>query len=173
VVLAVLRRARGIRGEIFAESLGSSPERFTPGLNVTLFAPAAIAPAGEGVPMVIENSWLQVDRLVLKFQGVDSRTDAEKLTGYEVRIPLSERPEAPEGQYYLSDLVGCRMLAPDGRLIGTVTAWYDPGGAALLEINGDDGFLVPLVEEICLKVDVEARVIVAELPEGLESINNR
>ncbi len=169
-MLAVLMRARGLRGELFAKSMGSHPDRFTAGLPVTLTSPGE----QQERPAEVEHSWVHNGRLVLKFQGVNSRNDAEVIQGWEVRIPAEARPPAPEGQHYLSDLVGCTVLTPEGRLLGPVTGWQDHGGPALLEVT-DEGneILIPLVPEICLEVDVEGRRIVAALPEGLEDLNRR
>ena len=47
-------------------------------------------------------------RLVFKFRGVDSMSDAEQLAGCEVRVPRAERRQLPEpGEYFQSDLIGC------------------------------------------------------------------
>jgi 16S rRNA processing protein RimM len=166
VVLAVLRRARGVRGELFAESLGSPPERFTEGLAVNLFR------NGEERPAHIDRSWTHNGRLVLKFQGVDSRTAAEALQGWEVRVPEEERPPAPPGQHYLSDLIGYEVVAREGNTVGVVTGWLDPGGPALLEVrSGAAEVLIPLVPAICVNVDAGHRRITVDLPEGLEDLN--
>jgi 16S rRNA processing protein RimM len=168
VVLAVLRRARGIKGELFAETLGSPLERFTQGLAVSLFDPAS----EQRRPAEIERSWSHNGRLVLKLAGVDTRSAAEALQGWEVRIPLEDRPPAPAGEYYLSDLVGFEVLSRDQRSLGTVTGWLDPGGPALLEVTkGDAEILIPLVPAICVDVNAESRRITVELPEGLEELN--
>jgi len=167
VSLAVLRRARGIRGELFAESMGSPLERFTPGLSVTMFAPDGC----QQRQAEIESSWAHNGRLVLKLRGIDTRSGAEALQGWEVRIPLEERPPPP-GEYYLSDLIGCEVFTRDARHLGTVTGWLDSGGPALLEVTKDNAeILVPLVPEICVEVDIGGRRITAQLPEGLEELN--
>jgi 16S rRNA processing protein RimM len=166
VVLAVLRGARGIRGELFAESLGSAPERFTAGLTVTLFRQPDERTAE------IERSWTYGGRLVLKFRGIDTRTDAEALRGWEVRIPEEDRPPAPTGQYYLSDLIGYEVFTRDGRKLGAVGGWLDAGGPAILEVRSENAeVLVPLVPEICVNVDEPGKRITVELPEGLEDLN--
>lgn len=170
MVLAVLRRARGLRGELFAQSLGSHPDRFVVGLPVVLVSPDK----AEEKPAEVEHSWTHNGRLVLKFRGVSSRTDAEVIEGWEVRIPSEARPPAPEGQHYLSDLIGCEVFTPEGRLLGPVVAWQDNGGPALLEVaSGSNEILIPLVPEICIEVDAAGRRIIAELPEGLEDLNRR
>jgi 16S rRNA processing protein RimM len=148
--------------------MGSPLERFTPGLSVTLFDPAGAQQRSAEV----ERSWTHGGRLVLKLREVDNRSAAEELQNWEVRIPLEERPAAPAGQYYLSDLIGFEVFSRDERRLGTVTGWLDAGGPALLEVTeGRAEILVPLVPAICVEVDESRRRITADLPEGLEDLN--
>ena len=122
-------------------------------------------------PAELERSWVHQDSLVLKFKGVDTRTDAEALRGWYFCIPETERPPLPEGEVYLSDLIGCEVIAlADGRRIGEVTGFQDIGGPVLLEV-GD--LLIPYVPPICREVDVPGRQIRVELPEGLEDLNRK
>src|SRR3954470_1257456 len=100
VVLAAIRRARGIRGEVAAQSNGSSVERFAPGLSVSLVRNDEVVRTEE-----IERVWERDGALVLKFAGIDTRNDAEELKGLEVCIPFGERPSAPEGEFYFADLI--------------------------------------------------------------------
>jgi 16S rRNA processing protein RimM len=153
-----------------AASLGSDPERFSAGLKATLL-PSLDAGAGRSVE--IERAWTHQDQLVLKFVGIDSRTDAESLHGLYLCIPEEDRPALEEGQVYLSDLVGCEVRAVvDDRRIGDVTGFQEIGPSVLLEVDGPD-FLVPYVPQICREVDVVGRVIRVELPEGLEDLNRK
>ena len=127
--------------------------------------------AMRGEPAELERCWIHQGSLVLKFVGFDSRTEAEKLQGWFVGIPESERPPLEEGQVYLSDLVGCEAVSLDGRRIGVVTGWQDIGGPVLLEVGED--LLIPYVDAICREVDVAGRRIRVELPEGLEDLNRK
>jgi 16S rRNA processing protein RimM len=112
------------------------------------------------------------ESLVLKFRGIDTRTEAETLQGWYLCIEADERPPAPEGQVYLSDLIGCELVAlSDGRRLGEVTGYLDLGGPLLLE-SGED-LLIPYVPEICREVDTVAKRIVVELPDGLEELNRK
>ena len=162
VTLAELKRARGLRGELFADPVGASFERFRPGLQAT-------AAFGHDQRQVeVERSWVFKDRLVLKFVGIDSRTEAEQIQGWEMRVPASERIPLAEGEYYVSDLQGCRVETTGGRCLGEVTGWQDNGRQLLLEVGI---LLVPFVRAICTTIDPAGRRIVVELPEGLEEIN--
>ena len=96
---------------------------------------------------------------------------AERLAGAEVTIPEDERFRVEEDEYYLSDLIGCRAVDDaSGRIIGTVTGWSETGGPGLLELDGGR-VLVPFARSLLKKVDVAAREIRMELPEGLEELN--
>jgi 16S rRNA processing protein RimM len=169
VALAALRRARGIRGEIVAENMGSDPERFVPGLKGTLLQTLESV---SGTAVEVEGAWFHQNSLVLKFRGIDTRTEAETLQGRYFCIEANERPPAPEGQIYLSDLIGCELVAfADGRKIGEVTGYLDLGGPLLLESG--ENLLIPYVPEICREVDTAGKRIVVELPEGLEDLNRK
>ena len=150
MVVARLLRARGIKGELAAFPLTEHPERLK-----TVYV--------RDTPLEVERAWTHKDRLILKFRGVDTRTDAEKLEGAEVSIPSEERPPAPDGEYYLSDLVGCEVFDA-ARRIGVVTGWQDNGGPPLLEVND---LLIPFARSICVKIDMEKRRISVKAPEGL------
>lgn len=167
-MLAALRRARGIRGELTAEAIGSDPERFATGLHVALVADPE---STQSRPAELERSWMHQDSLVLKFKGIDTRTEAESLQGWFVCVREEERPPLAEGEVYLSDLVGCEVMAADGRPIGTITGWLDVGPQVVLEVGKD--LLIPYVPEICREVDVQGRKVRVELPEGLEDLNRR
>jgi 16S rRNA processing protein RimM len=153
------------------ESEGSDPDRFQQGLRVFLAEPHD---GGTGREVVIERAWTHNGEIVVQFQGVDTRNAAEELRGLELRIPASERPPLTEGEYYLSDLVGCVVVDTDGREIGEVAAWHDYGAAPLLEVRrGEQEILVPFTPAIWREVDLEKRRIVVDLPAGLEELNAR
>ena len=161
VALAVLGRVRGNRGELTAVPL-SKPERYDNLCEVFLFP--------DGSPYQVESAWFHNSRLILKFRGVDTISDAEKLEGCEVRVPRNARQPLEPGEYYESDLVGCEVVERDsGASLGLVTGWQDTGGAGLLEVAG--GLLIPFARSICVAIEPEARRIVVDLPAGLKELN--
>jgi len=118
----------------------------------------------------VERVWDHEGTLVFKFRGVDSISDAEKLRGAEVQVPASERVELEPGEYFYSDLTGCELRdRATNRLIGRVTDLVEYGGPPLLEIDGGR-VLVPFVKAICADIRPADRVILADLPEGLEDL---
>lgn len=165
VSVAVLHRARGIRGEVTAESLSSRPERFVRLKEVRL--------VGEKTTSLhqVEEVWQHGSVLIFKFAGIDTMTDAEKLRGVEVQIPLSERIELEPGEYFHSDVIGCEVRdRVSDRLIGKVTNFEEYGGPPLIEIDGGR-LLIPFVKAICVEIRPDVRLIRVDLPEGLETID--
>ena len=47
---------------------------------------------------------------MLKFQGIDSISDAERLAGFDVVLPASQRVTLDANTFYVSDLQGCVVV---------------------------------------------------------------
>jgi 16S rRNA processing protein RimM len=123
--------------------------------------------------MEVERTWMHGHHIIFKFKGVDTISDAERLAGAEVSIPIEQRAPVAEGEYYQTDLLGCEVFDPAGRLLGTVEAWQETAGTPLLEVKTPDHkeMLIPFAKSICTKIDSEHRRIEVTLPEGLEDLN--
>jgi len=161
VAVAHLVRARGIRGELAAIPLNNRRERFGSLQRAIV----------RGAEYELERVWWHRDELIIKFRGIDTRTQAEELAGADACIPASERAELPEGEFYLSDLIGCEVLdKATGRRVGVVAGWQETGGATLLELEGS-GTLIPFARSICREIDIAARRILIDPPEGLLDLN--
>ena len=154
----------GTRGEFAAIPLSDHPERFEQLGRVFLFG---AGPSGE---FEVEAARWASGSLLLKFRGVDSISDAEPWRGAEVRIPRSERLALEDGEFYLSDLVGCDVVErKTGESLGPVTALEDGGSSGVLRVGSD--LLIPFVRAICVEIDTEGRRIEVDLPEGLKDLN--
>jgi 16S rRNA processing protein RimM len=124
-----------------------------------------------GEELAVERVWYHKGQPVFKLRGIDSIDAAERLSGRDVCVPADERFPLADGEYYFSDLVGCRIVdKTSGEPIGEVTGWQEPGGPALLEVDGGR-ILVPLAKALLPEIDLKARVIRARLPEGLLDLN--
>jgi 16S rRNA processing protein RimM len=175
VTLARVLRPHGRRGEVAAEILTDFPERLTRLKSVQLWntKTAAVKRAA------VRKCWLSHSRggqAIFHFENSDSISDAEKLVGLEVQIPLAERTPLPDASYYVTDLVGCEVFEKNGATVGLVRDVQFTGeGAArnpILVVDSAHGeLLIPLAQEICERVDIPARRIEVVLPEGLRDLN--
>jgi 16S rRNA processing protein RimM len=166
VAVAKVVKVRGLRGEVAAELLTDFPERFE-GLETLI----AVRSDGRREVLALEEHWLQGARIILKFAGYDSIEAAAALVGCEMTVPEAERVELPEDEYYDWELEGCRVETVAGEHLGQVRGVMHSAAGAndLLVVEGAKGreHLIPMVEEICVEVDIKAGLIRIDAPEGL------
>ena len=122
--------------------------------------------------LVVESVWFHKDQVIFKFQGVDSIGKAEPLVGADVCVPMAERSALAEGEYYQTDLIGCEVVDAGGRVLGVIEEWREYGGPLLLAIRTPEGkeLLIPFAKSICKRVDLAAKRMEVDLPEGLEEL---
>jgi 16S rRNA processing protein RimM len=164
VAVAKILRPRGLRGEAVAEVLTDFPERFENLDRVT-----AVLPNGERRDLILENAWFQKDRIVLKFEGLNTVEDAEALRDAEICIDESEAVELEEGEFFDWQLEGCEAVSIEGEPVGKVREVLRTGGTEVLVVDTADGreVLIPFAESICTEVDIEGKRITVDPPEGL------
>ena len=176
VTIARILRARGRRGEVAAEILTDFPGR------LSALRQAYLWDGKVAQPVSIRSCWLSRSRAgqaIFHFEGSDSISDARKLVGLEVQVPLAERMPLPPGCYYITDLIGCVVCElgssePLGRVRDVQLVGKGELGTPLLVVEAATGeLLVPLAEEICRVVDPGARRIEVILPEGLRELNRQ
>ena len=170
LAIARIVRPRGRRGEVIAEVLTDFPERFKELRHAFIEAPT-----GPPQRVTIADLWWHGDRLVLRLDSTQSIAGAELLRGRLLLVPREQRVRLGANQYYVSDLIGCEAVH-DGRRIGQVVEVEPTGGADLLHVQQDESdqsseFLIPFAQEICPEVDIAARRIRVEPPEGLLDLN--
>ena len=168
IVIGFVGRPFGRYGEVFVEPVNGDPTRFE------RIEAAVVAPPSEpGRRLGLASVRCHRARPVVRFSGVRTIGDAEALRGAEVRIPTSELPPLPPDRYYCDDLVGCCAESPDGRFLGKVSGVLDTAGPGLLVLRAPDGSedLVPFVRAFCVAVDLAAKRLVLELPDGLLGLN--
>jgi 16S rRNA processing protein RimM len=163
VTIAKIVRTRGLRGEVVADLLTDFPKRFD-GLEKVI----GVLASGERRELKIENFWFQKDRVVLKFNGIDSIESGEALRGAEVCIDEADAVDLEEGEYFDWELEGCKVETVDGETLGAVREVMRTGGTDVLIIDGSGKeLMVPFAETICFEVDIEKKVIRVDPPEGL------
>jgi len=163
VAVGRLFKPWGIRGELGAEIYSSKPGRAEKLKQVVLELAG-----GKSRSSRVERIWWHDGRPVFKFEGIDSISDAEPWAGADILVADAERELPEEGEYSHADLMGCALWNRDEK-VGSVRAIEDYGGGPLLDVRLDKGgdVLVPFTLTICKEIDVAAKTIRAELPEGL------
>ena len=166
-VVGRVARPHGLRGEVVIDPETDFPEtRFAPGARLALGAE-------DGANTVVVRCYrVHKGRPLVGFEGIETVEAAGPLAGRELRVPAESLAPLPDGVYYRHDLVGCRVTTTGGTAVGDVTRVETQGGGTRLVIEGDRGeILVPFAEAICVELDLAARRIVIDPPEGLLELN--
>ena len=165
VTVARVAKARGVKGEVAADVLTDFPERFKRVRELI-----AVFPGGRRARLKLEGHWFHGGRVVLKLGGYDSPESAAALAGCVLAVPESEAVALEEGEFYDWQLEGCRAETVGGRRLGTVREVLHTGGEAPVLVIRDEAereHLVPLAESICVEINVAAKLIRVDAPEGL------
>jgi 16S rRNA processing protein RimM len=167
VVVGRIARPHGIRGQVIVNPETDFPEqRFQKGASFWIRSSQ-----GDG-QVTIGSVRFQGGRPVVGFEGFERIEDVERLAGLELRIPEEELTELEPGLFYHHQLVGCVVEMPDGLVVGTVSRIEGGLGGSRLVVDGQHGeILVPLATEICVEIDIAARRIRIQPPEGLLDLN--
>jgi 16S rRNA processing protein RimM len=151
-------KPHGLDGEVYVIPISDDPARFDTG--------SALIHETAG-PVVVAGSRRHRNRLLVKFEGVTTRSGAEGLRG-SLFVAADQLRELQVGEYWQHEVTGCRVVDRAGNLVGTV-ARVIPGAAQdLLAVATDRGErLVPVVSAIVVEVDVAGRRVVIDPPPGL------
>ncbi len=156
--------AWGVRGWIRVAPFNDSRDSILPGLTRWW-----LQDDGGSRAVQIDGARVHGAEIVAKVVGIDDRDAAAALQGCEVRVARTEFPSAADDEVYWVDLIGCTVRNPAGDALGIVQDVEEHPAHPVLRVAeaatpGDrpPDRLIPLVPEIVLSIDVEARSIVAD-----------
>ncbi len=143
-----IRRAHGLRGDVFVQLLSDSDVRVAPGSE--MFA--------DGERLVVESSRVASNgRRVVKFAQIPDRTAAEKYANRALRGEPIDDPDA----LWVHEMIGRRVVEIDGTDRGRCVSVLANPAADLLEL--DNGALVPSN----FVISIQADVVTVDTPDGL------
>lgn len=121
------------------------------------------------VPFFIEHSALHKnDFLKVKFEDVDTESDADEIMGCEIYLPISMLPKLEGNKFYFHEVIGFEIEDQRLGVFGKIVSINDSAAQPLFEvINGDVEILVPMIDQFLVKIDRENKKVVMNLPEGL------
>jgi len=165
--VARIGKPHGIRGEVTVQVLTDAPgDRFVAGTQFT------VEPASAG-PLTIESARWNKDILLLAFEEVETRNDAETLRGAKLFIETEELDaDDDEEGWYEHELVGLEVRVGD-TVVGKVSGLHTLPVQDLLVVTDPAGneILVPFVEQIVPEVNVAEKFILVTPPAGLFEVN--
>lgn len=164
--VARIGKPHGIRGEVTVQVLTDAPEdRFVPGTELV------VEPASAGPLTIISARWNK-DILLLGFEEIETRNQAETLRGAKLFIETEELDEDDDEGWYEHELVGLDVRV-GSTVVGKISALNTLPVQDLLVVETPDGkeILIPFVEQIVPEVNVGEKYILVTPPPGLFDIN--
>ena len=158
IVVGVVLKPHGLRGEVSVQSRSDNPDRWTSGSIV-------FDEAGTGYRVTAARA--HGSHLLVSFEGIGDRSAADALRGRELLVPESWLPELPDGEWWPHQLEGCRVLTERGRDLGILSEVIaNPANDLWVAVDGSGNLtLVPVLKDLLVKVDVPGkRIVVRDVP---------
>ena len=107
--------------------------------------------------------------LLVKFEGIDSVEEAEKLKNLQIKIDSDEVGELEENEFYFHQIIGCEVFDENDKNLGEIIDILTPGANDVWVIKGENGkeILIPYIEDVVKKIDITSKKVNIEVMEGL------
>lgn len=156
-----IARAHGIRGEVIVHT--HDPDSTT--LAQIAESGGTIFIGGTEHKVLVARDTPQRGWIV-QLESISTRNDAEALQGKPVEVDREDLALNDE-DVLLDDMVGCKVVLPDGTDWGVIAA-IDLGPQDLLVIHdGEIERLLPLVDQFVTSIDIAAGIVTVDPPPGL------
>lgn len=169
IKLGSSRKAHGLKGEVEFWTSSGNETHLEKGSIVWLHPL-------EGSTLPIEGKEFEVEQVrrgnqvLLKLKNIPDRTAVEKILPFEVSCFREQFPELPDGEYYVTDLIGLKAISPEGKVLGKIAEFYESPGQLIFTVSLLNGERVdlPYVDNFFPAVDIEAGTMTVILPEIVE-----
>ncbi len=160
ILMAQIGAPHGIKGEVRVRPFGNNP------MSLDQYGSLY---ADDGRKFKIMRMRAAKNMLVVKFKGINYRDEAEAINGTELFIDRSALPDDTEdGEFYVTDLIGCKAIDSEGLEVGTVKDVPNFGAGDLIEITltgSSDSLLLEFSKENVPHLNLENRTITIHQPD--------
>lgn len=119
--------------------------------------------------VIVESYRNHKNFLLVKFEGIDSVEEAEKLKNLQIKIDSDEVGELEENEFYFHEIIGCQVFDENDRNLGEIIDILTPGANDVWVIKGEKGkeILIPYIEDVVKQIDIINKKVNIEVMEGL------
>ena len=165
LLIGEVLRPQGVRGKVKVRPDTDDPARFLKLETVYLKT------GDQYRPVSISDAESRADGFVYcVLDHAGDRDQAEKQRGLLLYVDRAHAVELEEGQYFISDLLECRVRDQKGNALGIIEDVLQPGANDVYQIKCPDGrrMYLPVLPFVIKQVDIKAGDIVVDeerLPE--------
>lgn len=162
ICVGVVTGSFGVRGEARVKSFCAEPT------DIANYGPLWNEDGSKQFPITLTRP--VKGGFAARLGGIGSKEAADASKGLKLFADRAALPSLPDDEFYHSDLIGLDVIDTGGEKIGRVNAIHDHGAGDLLEVTGKGikgSALIPFTSEVVPTVDLNARRVIVDLPEGL------
>lgn len=167
LVLGRILRPHGVHGELRLQVATAYPERIAH-LHTVYVGPT---PYDEAQATAFEVTGVRRHReyLLIRLEGIDSREEAEYYRGQLLMVALADAVPLTEGEYYVFQILGSRVITQEGEELGRISEVLETGANDVFVVQGGvrGEVLIPDVPHVVVDVDIENKVVTVAPPPGL------
>lgn len=156
---------QGIKGEVRVISQTDFPEeRYKKGSVLTLFQDKK-AP----IELTVRSHRKHKNFDIVAFEDHPNINDVEKYRDGILKVTKEVMKELPENDFYYHEIIGLEVIDENGDVMGKIKEILSPGANdvwVVQRVKQKDA-LIPYIESVVKKVDLEAGKVYIEIPEGL------
>jgi len=106
--------------------------------------------------------------ILMKFEGIDSESEAQKLTNLYIEIPLEDAWPLEEDSYYIHDLIGMDIYDEKEQYFGKCTNVLQLTSNDVLVVDHEGAeVLLPIIDQVIKKVDLGSKRVDVKILKGL------
>ena len=164
--VGVITTTHGIRGEVKVFPTTATPDRFESIDKVFLVTKR------EELELEIERVRYFKNLVILKFKGIDNINDIEKYKGAELYVDREHGDTLSEGEYYITDIIGLKVIDESENLLGEVADVMETGANDVYVVRreGQKDLLIPAIKDCILSIDIESEKMIVRLLDGLSDL---
>ena len=168
----------GIKGEVKVLPWADSPEFLTSFRTFYLAGTSIACPRtsdarpymDDHTALSVESSRVQKTCVLIKFKGVDTVEDAQRLRDRVISIARDD-PRIPAGTVFQADLIGMPVRAK-GAEIGRITEILTMPASDVWVVKGEKEYMIPNVKAFVPAIDLSLGYVDVNLIEGMETYEN-
>jgi 16S rRNA processing protein RimM len=162
LAIGAVTRPHGIRGKIRISYLGDDPRDLL-GLQEIFIGSHPDDLRKHRILHVQSHKGLSI----LELEGF-SLKEAQESVGQSLWVDRDQLPPLREREYYWTDMIGLRVVAEGGEELGIVRHIMETGGGEVLVCAWEGRErLIPFVEDVVIRVDLENGLLLVRPVEGL------
>ena len=162
--VGVVAGTHGIKGDIRIFPTTDEPARFKKLKYVYIDSVR-----GQIVRTAISNVRLQDKFVLAHLEGYNTPEEARLIRNQDLLIDREDALPLREGEYYVPDLIGMRVVTDEGEEIGVLKDVLETGANDVYSVETPEGqeILIPKIPQCILEVDVEGQLMKVHLLPGL------